>query len=189
MAARDILPVMDPNGGTPVPRWNQMTASEVFEIGEPVAVVNAGTLTEPPDDATQFIVTDIDGGTEAGIACFGPGAGNINPVTGAAFAALDDIAYWPFGEGTIYKTSNVFAAGAGSDVAPAQTDVGEPYQMSYNTTATIGWGFEQTAALSGIDVQCIVIEVLDADNEPIRISGAAGTQALFVVPRPTLAAA
>jgi len=90
MAARDIMPWISPLGGTYEVRWGTMTASEVFEAGEPVMVVAAGTLTEPPDDATQFVVTDITSDTAAGMTCgiaaYGPGAGNIDPATGAAFA-------------------------------------------------------------------------------------------------------
>jgi hypothetical protein len=181
MAARDIMPWFGRGGTSPSTRWGQMTASEVFEIGEPVAIVDAGTLTEPPDDATQFIITDIDGGLEAGIACFGPGAGNINPVTGVAFATGDDIAYWPINDGTVFITQNFFAAGAGSDVAPVQTDVGEPYQVAYNTTATIGWGVEQTAGVYGVDVVATILEVLDTNKDPIRITGNAGVYVLFTL--------
>lgn len=189
MAARDIMPWISPLGGTYEVRWNQMTSGELFEVGEPVGVVDAGTLTEPGDDAAEVVVGDFDGGS-GGIAAFGPGAGNINPATGAAFAALDDIAYWPFGQGTQFITDNFFAAAAGSAVAPAQTDVGEHYQMVYSTTAgIIGWGLEQTAALSGVDLVSRVIEVLDDLKRPIRLSGAAGVHVIFEIDSPTLAAA
>jgi hypothetical protein len=189
MAARDIMPWISPLGGTYEVRWGQMTAGEVFEVGEPVGIVDAGTLTEPPDDATQVIVTDFDG-VEGGIAAYGPGAGNIDPATGAAMAALADVPYWPWGQGTLFITDNFFAAGAGSAVAPAQTDVGENYQMVYSTTAgIIGWGLERTAGLSGVDVVCSVKEVLDANYAPLRISGGTGVYVVFDILEPTLAAA
>ena len=47
MAARDIMPWQSPLGGHYEIEYGQMTASEVFEIGEPVGLVDAGTLTEP----------------------------------------------------------------------------------------------------------------------------------------------
>lgn len=188
MAALDIMPWISPLGGTYEARWGQMTASEEFDIGEPVMVVTAGTLTEPTDDAAQWVITEFTGGTSAihgGIACFGPGAAagsaNINWKTGNEFTALDDIAYWPFNQGILFKTSNFFAAGAGSAVAPVQTDVGESYQITYGTTSPIGWGVEQTAGVPGVDVCAGIIEVLDSTGDPIRITGNAGTQVVFEI--------
>lgn len=183
MAAYDIMPVYAANGTSPVVRWGSMTASEAFVVGEPVAIVDAGTLTEPPDDASQWIITDIDGGLEAGIACFGPGDGTlINPKTGIAFATGDDIAYWPINEGIVFITDNFFAAGAAAAATPAQTDVGEPYQVTYSTTSGIvGWGVEQTAGVYGTDVVATVLDVLDSLYRPIRESGQTGVYVLFTL--------
>jgi len=188
MAARDIMPWISPRGGTNEVRWGSMTASEVFEIGEPIGVVDAGTLTEPPDDATQVIVGDFDEGLEGGIAAAGPGAGNIDPATGSAYAAGARIPYWPWGQGTLFITKNFYAAGGATNVAPAQTDVGEPYQLVYGA-GNSAWGLERTAALSGVDIVCVVVEVLDADKNPIRISSNAGVYVVFDIRPPTLAAA
>lgn len=190
MAARDIMPWLSPLGGTYEVRWGSMTSGELFEVGEPVAVVDAGTLTEPPDDADQILITDMDSGGIGGIAAYGPGAGNIDPATGAAMAALADVPYWPWGQGTLFITDNLFAAAAGSAVTPLQTDVGEDYQMVYSTTAgIIGWGLERTAGLSGVDLVCRVHEVLDANKAPLRISGGTGVYVVFDILEPTLAAA
>jgi hypothetical protein len=177
------MPWISPRGGTYEVRWGSMTASEVFEIGEPVGVVDAGTLTEPPDDATEWLLADQDAvGNIVGIAAFGPGGGNINPATGAAFASLDDVAFWPADQGTLFITDNMFAAAAGSAVAPAQTDVGEIYQITYSTTAgIIGWGIERTAGVYGTDVCAVVHEVLDAQKAPLRISGGTGVYAIFEI--------
>jgi len=190
MAARDIMPWVSPMGGTCSVRWGSMTASEVFEIGEPIAVVDAGTLTEPPDDATQFIVTDADSGLEIGIAAAGPGASNIDPVTGAAYATGARIPYWPIGEGNLFITKKFHAAGGTTTAVPAQTDVGENYQITYNTTAgsNLGWGVEQTAGVTGVDVVARVVEVLDVDKNPIRISSGTGVYVVFTISA-TLAAA
>ena len=189
MAARDIMPWIDTHGGVATVRWGQMTASEFFDIGEPVAVVAAGTLTEPPDDATEFILADAADGFELGIAAWGPAGGaqtndaaaHINPATGMAYTTGDDLPYWPADEGTLFITQNLFAAGAGSAVTPAQTDIGNAYQMSYATFGTpdTGWGLEQTAAGSGTDVMCVVTEVLDAQKAPIRITGNTGVYVVF----------
>lgn len=193
MAARDIMPWISPLGGTYEVRWGTMTASEVFEAGEPVMIVDAGTLTEPPDDATQWLVADLTGtGTNimgAGIAAYGPGAGNIDPATGAAFATGADIPFWPINQGTLFITDNFFAAGAAAAATPAQTDVGESYQITYSTTAgIIGWGVEQTQGVVGTDVCANVWEVLDTDKAPIRISGGTGVYVVFEINATTTAA-
>lgn len=179
MAKFDIMPYISPRGGTHEVRYGSMTASETFEVGEPVGIVDAGTITEPPDDGTQFIVTDVDdpnGGTW-GIAAFGPGASNIDPKTGVAFAALAEIGYWPGNQGTLFITRNFWGAGAaGTAVVPLQTDVGESYQLSEGGA---GWGVEQTAGVAGVDIQAIVVDVLDAQKAPIRLSGNAGVFVVF----------
>lgn len=187
MAARDIMPFKSAHGGTVTVRWGQMTASEVFEIGEPVNVVAAGTLTEPPDDNTQWILTDGGGNVEAGIAAWGPGAGNINPETGVAYATADNIPYWPINEGTLFITQNFTVAGGATAVAPALTDIGNPFQISYGAAAS-KWGIERTAGLEGIDYIATVIDVLDAEKTPIRNSGNTGVYAVFTITG-TLAAA
>jgi hypothetical protein len=174
------MPWISPLGGTYEVRWNQMTSGELFEVGEPVAIIAAGTLTEPPDNAGEIILGDhCATGELGGIACFGPGAGNIDPRTGAAFAALGMIAYWPWNQGTLFITENFFAAGAAADVAMLLTDIGVVYQVTYNTTATIGWGVEQTAGVPGTDLCARVQDVLDADKVPIRISGGTGAYMIF----------
>ena len=183
MAARDIMPFVSPQGGTLEVRYGSMTASETFEVGEPVNIVNAGTITEPPDDVTQWIIGDGDNpdGTGWGIACYGPGASNIDPKTGVAFATGAEIAYWPGNQGTLFITDNFFAAGGGSAVVPLQTDVGESYQITYGTFGTpdAGWGVEQTAGVAGVDYQAIVTDVLDSQKAPIRLSGNAGVYVVF----------
>ena len=82
-------------------------------------VVDAGTLTEPTDNAAQWVISEFTAtGTTAfngGIAAYGPGTDgtNIDPKTGAAFATLADIPYWPINQGTLF-ISKFTAAGAGA---------------------------------------------------------------------------
>jgi len=182
MAARDIMPWTSVTGGTYEARWGQMTENEVFEIGEPVMVVAAGTLTEPIGATTSWPLTEFDAtGIEGGIAVFGPGAGNINPRTGVAFAALDDVAYWPINQGNVFITDNFFATGDTTTlVVPVQGDVGEAYQVN-QAVANTAWGIEQTAAVEGTSVQANIMEVLDAGYHPIRLSGLAGVYLLFTL--------
>ena len=127
MAARDIMPWIASRGGHHEVRYGAMTTGEVFDIGEPVAIVDAGTLTEPPVVADQIILAnDMDSGELGGIACFGPGAAgtNVNPMTGVAFAAGDMIAYWPWNQETLFITDKFSAAGAAAAAVPALTDKG-----------------------------------------------------------------
>jgi hypothetical protein len=182
MAARDIMPWTSVMGGTYEARWGIMTAAEVFEIGEPVMVVAAGSLTEPIGATTSWSLAEFTAtGTEGGIACFGPGAGNINPRTGVAFATGDDIAYWPINQGNVFITDNFFATGdTTTAVVPVQGDVGEDYIMN-QAVANTAWGIEQTAGAEGTDVIASIIEVLDANYNPIRLTGQAGVYLLFTI--------
>jgi hypothetical protein len=167
MPARDIMPWKSPLGGTYEVRWGAMTAGEDFEIGEPIGLVDAGTLTEPPQDTTEVLHADFDAGHCVGIACFGPGAGNINPMTGVAFATGDMIAYWPIDQGTLFITSNFHSDAGAAAVVPALTDVGESYELDYATAAApIGWGLDQTANATVTELGCKVVEVLDTNYNP-----------------------
>ena len=181
MAARDIMPWHTPHGSQAV-QWGQMTSGEAFEAGEPIAVVDAGTLSEPTQNNVEWLVTESDIGFQAGIAAFGPGASNINPRTGVAFTALDDIAYWPVNQGTVFITKNFYTAAAAATVAPTQAEVGESYQITYATaTSPAGWGIEVTAGDTGLDFQANIIEVLDTNKDPIRLTGGTGVYVLFTI--------
>ena len=180
MAIRDIMPFSSVLGGTFSARWAPMTAGELFETGEPIMIVGAvGTATEPVGATTSWPLTEFTSGVEAGIACFGPGGGNINPMTGVAFATGDDIAYWPINEGNLFITDNFFATGDTTTAAvPAQTDCGYHYKMNQAAAAT-AWGIEQTVGAPGVDVLANVVEVLDTNKTPIRLSGGTGVYLLF----------
>jgi hypothetical protein len=165
-----------------------MTTGGTFEIGEPINAVAAGTLTEAPVASnTQWILADAGGATEAGIAAWGPGAGNINPETGIAYVAGDNIPYWPINEGNLFITKNVFAAGGATLAAPILTDMYENYQLVYGA-ANDKWGVEKTEALSGIDYMATIVGILDAQKTPIARSGNAGVYIVFLLTG-TLAAA
>ena len=193
MARFDIMPWISAHGGTETVRIGSMTASEVFDVGEPIMIVDAGTLTEPADNDTQWLLSTMDVALEAGIACYGPAGGSetndnaaaINPQTGIAFTTADEISYWPINEGTLFITSNVFAAGASSTgvVAPLLTDIGEAYQIAYGSFGTpdTGWGVEKTAGVSGVDVQAMIVNVLDTNKAPIRRTGLAGVHIVFTL--------
>ncbi len=191
MAARDIMPFKSAHGGTTQVKWGQMTASEVFDVGEPVMIVTAGTLSEPDDDADSWKYAEIGTGAEAGIAANGPAGGaqandrgaQIDIRTGVAMTTLGHCAYWPINEGTLFITKNFWATGAGSAVAPDLANIGISHMITYATFGTpdAGWGIEETAAVSGTDVSAVVVDVLDAQKEPIRNSGNAGVYVVFEI--------
>lgn len=189
MAALDIMPWVSPLGGTYEVRWGPMSASATFDVGEPVNFLTAGTISEAATAAGWTIADFTTEGTaslEGGIACFGPGTGNINWKTGNEYATNDDIAYWPINQGNLFITSTLYATGDTSTlITPAQTDIGESYQISSDGTT---WGLEQTAGAAGTDVQAGVVEVLDSRYEPIRLAGGTGVHLVFRITATTAAA-
>jgi hypothetical protein len=170
-----------------------MTASEVFDVGEPVGFDPGGngTLEEPPDDADSWKLADHEPGHSVGIAAWGPAGGAqtndraaaTNPKTGAVYAVNDEIGYWPADQGTLFITDNFFASAAGSAVAPAVTDIGQSYMITYATFGTpdAGWGVEQAAAVAGTDIAAVVVDVLDSQKAPIRVSGNTGVYVVFEI--------
>lgn len=174
----------------PTVRWGRLTASEVFEAGDMVGIVNAGTLTEPTDDAAQYTLAQMDTvGNICGVAATGVQSSGVTLNdfnTGIAITTGAQIAFWPADQGTLFITRHLTTAGGTTAVAPALTDIGEIYQISYNTTANttalpdqLGWGVEQTAGVPGTDVCAIVVDVLDANYVPIKASG--GPAGVYVV--------
>jgi len=189
MAKGDFVPFKSPLGGTYEVRVAGVTASQTFEMGEPVGIVAAGTVTEAT--AANWVVSDMAIGIQGGIACYGPGASNINPKTGVAFATNDEVAFWPINQGILFRTSGpanfkaTGASGAGAETAPLVTDIGTSYEISSNGT---NWCIEKTAGTTGVDVEAKIVDVLDINLAPIRISGNAGVYAVFELTA-TLAAA
>jgi hypothetical protein len=206
MPVGDIMPFVSAHGGTTTVRYGSMTTGMTFLQGHPVTVVGAGTISGVNENATQqWEIADFtstaDNINAAGIACFSVGADDgdgttstvgapINPKTGVAFAAGDEVAYWPINEGTLFITRNMHDTATTAAVVPAQTDVGESYMLSASqtTAAGLGWGIEQTAGVMGTDVQALVHDVLDAQKAPIRISGNAGVYVVFEIIATTAAA-
>ncbi len=198
MAQRDIMPWTSPLGGTTEVRYGEFTTGEDFDIGAPISLVDAGTWTEPTQDAAQWTLAQMGGNVAAGIAAIGPAGGNqtddhaarINPATGVAYADGDWFPYWPVGEpGQLWITKNFHATGGGSAVAPVLADIGDEYMITYGTYGTpdTGWGIEQTVALTGVDVIAEIVDVLDVRKQPIRNSGNAGVYVTFEIKKPTLA--
>ena len=191
MPAGDIMPYISPLGGSYEVRYGPMDASQAWLLGHPVGVADTGEVLQAPNDQSEFVLADIDTvGNICGIACYSVGtddgdgtttAGAINPKTGVAFATGDEVAFWPADQGTLFITSNFHDDATTSAVTPAQTDVGEIYQISSSVTAAagLGWGLEQVAGTVGTDVVAVVYDVLDINKAPIRISGGTGVYLVF----------
>lgn len=193
MAAYDFMPFKSPLGGTYEVRHAGVTTAQTFEVGEPIVIVDNGTITEAT--ANGWILTDFTSTTasavDGGIACWGPGAGNLNPETGIAYVVNDSVAYWPINQGILFITRLAVnfratgAAAAGAARAPVVTDIGESYLMSSNG---VNWAITTDAAAPGTSVQADIVDVLDVNKSPIRLSGNAGFYAVFEI-NATLAAA
>ncbi len=196
MPAFDIMPWVSPLGGTVEVRYAPMTASQTYLLGQPVGIVDAGTLTQAPNDGTQWVLGDMDTvGNICGIAAFGVGGDDgdgttstvnapTNPKTNAVFATNDEVAYWPADQGNLFITNNMHDTATSAAVVPVQTDVGEIYMISSSLTAGVhgfGFGIEQTAGVVATDVLAIVHDVLDSNRAPIRLSGNAGVHIVFEI--------
>jgi hypothetical protein len=191
MPVGDIMPFISPLGGTYEIRYGSMTASQAWLQGHPVGVVNAGTVTQAPNDQSEYTLGDMDTvGNICGIAAWSVGtddgdgtttAGNINPKTGVAYATGDEVAFWPADQGILFITDNFHDNATTAAVVPAQTDVGEIYQISSSVTAAagLGWGLEQVAGVVGTDVVAVVNDVLDTNYAPIRLTGGTGVYLVF----------
>ena len=194
----DIMPFKSPLGGTYEVRHGGMTASQTFLQGHPVGFVDAGTVTQAPNDTTEWLLDDTSDGlghvATLGIACWAVGADDgdgttsttgapTNPETGVAYTTNDTVAFWPADQGTLFITRNFHDTATTAAVVPAVTDINEIYQISNSATeaAGYGWGLEQTAGVVGTDVLGHVVDVLDANKAPIRLSGNAGVFLVFEI--------
>ena len=194
MPIDDIRPFVSPLGGTFELRYGSMTAGQAWLRGQPVGIVDAGTVTQAPNDATEYLLADMDTvGNVCGIAAWSVGtddgdgtttAGEINSKTGIAYAAGDEVAFYPADQGNLFITNNFHDADGAAAVVPLQTDVGEIYQIGSSVTAGVhgfGFGLEQTAGVVATDVLAIVHDVLDAQYCPIRLTAQAGVYLVFEI--------
>jgi hypothetical protein len=163
MGARDFMPFITGSGGPRV-RQAPLTASATFLEGELVVVVDAGTLSEMPQDDDQILIGDFDSGLLGGVAAMD---GHTTRTDRTARSTGDMISYYPINDGTLFITENFVATGdPDTAVIPAGTDVGESYQVT-GVNGDGSWAIEQTAGAMGVNMCAIVHQVLNARKEPI----------------------
>jgi hypothetical protein len=175
---RSFMPLRSFMGQTVDVRHGRMTAGESFGRGEPVRVVDAGTVTEFPTDATSAVITDMDSGALGGIAMNGPGDGLKDIATGLSYAALADIFYIPFGSNVRFITTQYNSA-VGTAAIPPGTIIGESFMIKYSA-GLVAWVLDgATNGVYGTDVLFRVEQVLDALGRPIAPTDT--TTGVFVV--------
>ena len=196
MGLWDIRPYSSVRGGTMSARQAPMTAlGTAFLPGEVVIVApGAGTVSIAPQDGTQLVIAD----GVAGVAINGPGLATAtaekpaasgygrqyqHPDTGNTYATGDAIWFLPFGEGNLFSTRVVLAAGgAAAGAAFTGADRGAAFELTYcsGTTPDLGWGLERTAGVYGTDYVAEVMDVLDANGRAVTATGT-GVTAVFRV--------
>lgn len=165
MAAYDIWPASDQAGCTGT-EFARLTASSTFRQGEPVVVVDAGTLSTAPKDSTPLVVGDADGGRSIGIAA---ASGNTAGTGNNAVAAGTLIPYWPFGTGILFTTKNV-SDGSGAVVIPSGALVGENLTLEADLGTNTIWGISTGAGTFGTHAVATVKAVRNANGDPIATS-------------------
>ena len=160
MAAFDIMPFRSPHGQMGKIEHFRMTAGQSFVVGEPVAVVAAGTLTESTSacaDAGIMGIALAPGGAT--------GAASLNWRTNAAYAGGDRIPVCIPESSTLFITRNWTVAGAAfNDTAPALADIGEEVGL-----VLIGgvWGIDVASG----SMIARVVDILNARKTSIQETG------------------
>lgn len=178
MAAFDIMPYNSALGQTDLIHFGQATGTGLL-VGEPCRIASAGTLTE---------VSSATGDNVAGIVINGPVSAtagdsrNINPRTGAAWAANDLIGYVVAKPGQRFITRNVSSNGT-SFIASG---------LAVGTLANIGdpVGLLLVSNVHGIHIgasealSCArIVDVLDSNKQSIQITGNTGVSVVFEIIR------
>ncbi len=166
MARNDIVVWKSPHGGHTMTEHFPLEASETFRKGEFVSLNTSGELTESADDPVD---ADL-----LGVAAGDGDTGIENPLTGVDYAADDFIPVYLPDTHTIFKTGNFATDGAGTSAAPTADNIGDEA------------GFTLASGVWSVDVGATnnlarIMDVLDANNDPIISSGNAGTQVTFVI--------
>jgi hypothetical protein len=169
MSANDIMPWGSPLGGHIQVSYAPMKSGETFRVGEPVSIDNTGNLTESGSDPVPMDFAGIAlapaGYTRNGTAV------SLNPVTGANFAAGDNVPFVKALPGQMFISANFSTGGSGVTVMPlanatADSLVGESAGMVLTTNV---WFVDSgsTAARTAFRIEAF----LDANKTNINWTG------------------
>ena len=170
MASLDIMPFSSPLGGTVTVQHGYLDASETFLTGEPVRITASGTISEAADEPVDSGIVGISAQ---------PGSTAVtNPKTNENYTTNDLVSYWPAHPTQLWVTKNFATDGAGTQAAPAQTNIGDQCGLSL-TTGT--WSLD-TGVAAGAMI-CRVVDVLNSQKESIVTAGTtlAATDTFYVV--------
>lgn len=158
MALNDVLPWDSANGGTSRANVGYITASQTFEMGEPVFVTLAGTISVAPDAMAADTLLGIAGG--------GPGTANTNPYTGTTTWGVGTrVPIWIPTPGDKFITPNYAASTAGDfgGTAPVVAQIGDFVGLE-------GIGGDYGIVADGVKL-CRVYDILNSNKDSIRITG------------------
>lgn len=158
MAVYDIVPWTSPHGGTTATRRGYLDAGETFLTGEPVRQTNVGTISEAADEPVDSGIIGISAG---------PGStAIINPKTGVVYTTNDEVSYHPAVPEQFFGTQNFATDGAGTQAAPAQTNIGDQCGLSLTTGV---WSVD-TGVAAGAMI-CRIYDVLNSQKDSITNTG------------------
>ena len=156
MAQNDIVVWKSPHGGHAEINRGYLDASETFLTGEPVRVTADGTISESPDDPTNDDIIGISAG---------PGSTAVrNPETNANYTTNDNVFYSRAADQTLFATQNFATDGAGTQAAPAQTNIGDEAGL---TLASGVWSLD----VGTTNNVCRIEDVLNSQKDSIVKTG------------------
>ena len=164
-----------------------LAATQTYDQCDPVYLV-ANALTEADQDGSEVLVAECIG--MAAEPALGTTAASraTNVADGFGAVTNSNRTYWHVhANGIQYRTRNFYgtgAAAAGTLAVPDAANIGVSYQVACSTAGQ--WGLEETAVTPGTEVLGNVIEVLDANLQPIGETGAAGVWVVFTISGSTL---
>ncbi len=156
-----------------------LAATQTFLAGAPVRMVS-NQLATSVADGTEILVAECVGFAIEPATGITAGSRATNTANGFGAVTNDKRTYIPFSTpGLQIKTKNFWVTtAAGTLAVPDTANIGLTYQISAES-ATNNWGVEETAAVAGTDLGAFIVDVLDANEVSIRVSGGTGVWVVF----------
>jgi hypothetical protein len=173
MAARDIMPFVSSDGGSPQVHSVLMDATATFNEGDVVVVHANGDVVEGSDEQTTV-------GVLCGVAAVGSqdvaNARTADNLLATAAANGEQIQFWGFTRGAEFITSNVETADTAGPFGEATTAdmIGDSGCLRVGSGV---WGLCVNGSAANRDF--VVTRVLDSQKEDVTKSGNAGVYVVF----------